>query len=137
MHNNQNNHIKGKFQIEERRRKVASLIAQPMTETEIAKQELSQQFVYDLAKSDLAYYYKQCIDGIEIVLKKGWEVFNNTRGEYDDLSSKDRLQALRVIRECNESNFALFKEGPSIMNVKALEGRLAKIEDRQQQQVTQ
>jgi hypothetical protein len=59
MHNNQNNHIKGKFQIEERRRKVASLIAQPMTETEIAKQELSQQFVYDLAKSDLAMM-KQC-----------------------------------------------------------------------------
>jgi IS30 family transposase len=47
-----------------------------MTETEIAKElgvdqstisrdikvlkELSQRFVYDLAKSDLAYYYKQC-----------------------------------------------------------------------------
>jgi hypothetical protein len=27
--------------------------------------ELSQQFVYDLAKSDLAYHYKQCIDEIE------------------------------------------------------------------------
>jgi len=38
MHNNQNNHINGKFQIEERRRKVASLIAQSMTETDIAKE---------------------------------------------------------------------------------------------------
>jgi len=27
--------------------------------------KLSQRFVFDLAKSDLAYYYKQCIDGIE------------------------------------------------------------------------
>ena len=69
------------FKIEERRRKVASLIAQSMTESKIAQElkvdqstisrdvkalkELSQQFVYDLAKSDLAYYYKQCIDGIE------------------------------------------------------------------------
>jgi hypothetical protein len=26
--------------------------------------EMSQQFVFDLAKSDLAYYYKQSIDGI-------------------------------------------------------------------------
>ena len=57
-------------------KEVASLIAQSMTETEIAKElgvdqstisrdikvlkELSQRFVYDLAKSDLAYYYKQC-----------------------------------------------------------------------------
>jgi HTH domain len=150
MHNNQNNHINGKFRIDERRRKVASLIAQSMTETEIAKEldvdqstisrdikvlkELSQQFVYDLAKSDLAYYYKQCIDGIEAVLKKGWEMFNNTNGNYDDLSSKDKLFALRVIKECNESKFALFKKGPSIMNIKALEERLNKIEDRRQQQ---
>ena len=59
------------FKIEERRRKVASLLAQSMTETEIVQElnvdqstisrdvkalkELSQQFVYDLAKSDLAY----------------------------------------------------------------------------------
>jgi Trp operon repressor len=62
-------------------RQVASLLAQSMTETEIAEQlnvdqstisrdvkalkEMSQQFVFDLAKSDLAYYYKQSIDGIK------------------------------------------------------------------------
>jgi DNA-binding transcriptional ArsR family regulator len=141
MHNNQNNHINGKFQIEERRRKVASLIAQSITETDIAKElgvdqstisrdikalkELSQRFVYDLAKSDLAYYYKQCLDGIEAVLKKGWEMFNNSSG---DLTPRDRLFALKVIRECNESKFALLERGPSIMNIKALEERLNKIE---------
>lgn len=59
---------KRKFGIECRRKKVASLIAQSMTETEIAEQlkvdqstisrdikvleKMSQQFVYDLAKSD-------------------------------------------------------------------------------------
>jgi hypothetical protein len=82
MHNNYN------FKIEERRRKVASMLAQSMTETEteIAQQlnvdqstisgdvkvlkEMSQQFVFDLAKSDLAYYYKQCIDSIEEVRRK-------------------------------------------------------------------
>ena len=74
-----------KYEIEERRRKVATLLAQSMTETEIAFElkvdqstisrdikilkVLSQQFVFDLAKSDLAYYYKQCIDGIEEVSK--------------------------------------------------------------------
>jgi Trp operon repressor len=71
------------FKIEDRRRIVATLLAQSMTETEIAQElkvdqstisrdikalkELSQRFVFDLAKSDLAYYYKQCIDGIEEV----------------------------------------------------------------------
>ena len=66
-----------KYEIEERRLKVATLLAQSMTETEIAYElkadqstisrdikvlkELSQRFVFDLAKSDLAYYYKQCM----------------------------------------------------------------------------
>jgi IS30 family transposase len=61
MHNN-----KSHFKIEERRRKMASLIAQSMTETDIAEKltvdqstisrdikalkEMSQQFVFDLAK---------------------------------------------------------------------------------------
>jgi IS30 family transposase len=79
------------LKIEERRRKVSSLLAQSMTESEIAEElhvdqstisrdirvlkELSQQFVFDLAKSDLAYYYKQCTDGIEEVRRKGWEIF--------------------------------------------------------------
>jgi DNA-binding transcriptional ArsR family regulator len=132
-----------KFEIEERRRKVASLLAQSMTETEIAQElevdqstvsrdikflkELSQQFVYDLAKSDLAYYYKQCIDGIEEVRRKGWDIFK----KYNNLAPRDKLLALKVIRECNESKFALFKEGPSIMNVKSLEERLETIESRE------
>jgi IS30 family transposase len=70
-----------KFKIEDRHRKVATLLAQSMRESEIAQElkvdqstisrdikvlkQLSQRFVFDLAKSDLAYFYKQCIDGIE------------------------------------------------------------------------
>ena len=125
-----------KYEIEERRRKVATLLAQSITETEIAHElkvgqstisrdkvlkALSQRFVFDLAKSDLAYYYKQCIDGIEEVRRKGWEIF---KGRNNKLTPKDKLLALKVIRECNEAKFALFKEGPSIMHTKSLEERL-------------
>lgn len=128
------------FKIEERRRKVTSLLAQSMTESEIAQElcvdqstisrdiralkELSQRFVYDLAKSDLAYSYKQCIDGVEEVKRRAWLMFNNN--ELQNL--KDKLLALKLIKECNEAKFTLFKDGPSIMNLKALEERLNKIE---------
>ena len=131
-----------KFKIEERRRKVATLLAQSMTETEIAHElkvdqstisrdikvlkQMSQKFVFDLAKSDLAYYYKQCIDGIEEVRRKGWEIFKGS-----SLIPKDKLLALKVIKECNEAKFALFKEGPSIMHIKSLEERLQNIESRE------
>jgi hypothetical protein len=121
---------------------VATLLAQSMTEREIAKKlkvdqstisrdikvlkKLSQQFVYDLAKSDLAYYYKQCLDGIEEVKKKGWDIFNGIK----NLTTIDKLLALKLIMECNEAKFALFKEEPAIMQVKSMEERLANIESR-------
>jgi len=111
-----------KFEIEDRRRKVATLLAQSMTETEIADElevdqstisrdikvlkELSQRFVFDLATSDLVYYYKQCIDGIEEVRRKGWEIFKGQNN--GNLTPKDKLLALKVIREYNEAKFALF-----------------------------
>jgi hypothetical protein len=135
-----------KYEIEERRRKVAILLAQSMNETEIALELkvdqstisrdvkalklISQRFVFDLAKSDLAYYYKQCIDGIEEVRRKGWEIFKGQNSN-SNLTPKDKLLALKVIRECNEAKFALFKEGPSIMHIKSLEERLENIESRE------
>jgi hypothetical protein len=132
-----------KYKIEDRRRGVASLLAQSMTEKEIAKKlkvdqstisrdikvlkKLSQQFVYDLAKSDLAYCYKQCLDGIEEVKRRGWEIFNGM----NNLTTRDKLLALKLIMECNEAKFALFKEGPAITQVKSMGERLANIESRE------
>ena len=47
---------------------------------------MSQQFVFDLANSDLAYYYKQSIDGIEEAKKEPWRRYNNT----DTRSTKEK-----------------------------------------------
>jgi IS30 family transposase len=127
------------FKIEERRRKVASLLAQSMTENEIAHElnvdqstisrdvkalkELSQQFVYDLAKSDLAYYYKQSIDGIEEAKREAWRIYHD-----NDILVKEKLAALKLIVESNEARFKLLSEGPSVVAVKSLEERVNKIE---------
>jgi hypothetical protein len=45
------------------------------------------------------YYYKRYLDGIEEVRRKGWEIFNRMANE----SSRDRLLALKLIAECNET----------------------------------
>jgi DNA-binding transcriptional ArsR family regulator len=130
------------FKIDERRRRVASLLAQSMIEEEIANilnvnqstisrdikvlKQMSREFVYNLAKSDLAYCYKQCIDGVEEVKRKAWSIFNN-----ELLNPKDKILALKLIKECDEAKFTLFKDGPSIMNLKALEERLNRVESGQ------
>jgi IS30 family transposase len=143
--------MKNKFKIEERRRQVASLLAQSMTESEIAQKlnvdqstisrdikalkQMSQQFVFDLAKSDLAYHYQQCINGIEEVRRRAWELIRDDNKEEEEqqqsLTLKDKLLVLKLIKECEEGKFALFKDGPSILNVKSLEERIYHIEIRQ------
>ena len=152
LHNSKDgNNTKNRFKIEERRRQVASLLAQSITESEIAEKlnvdqstisrdikalkQMSQQFVFDLAKSDLAYHYQQCINGIEEVRRKAWELLREDeeeeKGQRNSLTLKDKLSILKLIKECEEGKFVLFKDGPSIMNVKSLEERILQIEVRQ------
>jgi IS30 family transposase len=127
--------------VELRRKQVSALLAQAVTEEEIAQKlnvdqstisrdikhlkVVSQKFVYDLAKSDLAFYYKQSIDGIQEVNKKAWELYRNQ----NNTDMKLKLLALKLVKECNEAIFSLFSQGPSIMNIKALEERLNKVEN--------
>ena len=137
--NNNNNSGKSKFIIEERRRWVAKLWAQSKSETEIARElncnvsticrdikflkKLSQQFVFDLAK-DLGFYYKSCIDTMNEIQQKCWNIYNND----DQISQKDRLLALKIIKETCESKFSLIEKGPSVMALNSLQERVEKIE---------
>lgn len=134
-----NNSSKSKFIIEERRRLVAKLWAQSKSETEIARElqcnvsticrdikflkKLSQQFVFDLAK-DLGFYYKSCIDTMNEIQQKCWNIYNND----DQISQKDRLLALKIIKETCESKFSLIEKGPSVMALNSLQERVEKIE---------
>jgi IS30 family transposase len=121
------------------------LLAQSITETEIAKKlnvdqstisrdikalkEMSQQFVFDLAKSDLAYYYKQSIDGIEEAKREAWRIHKD-----NSTSVREKLAALKLIIEANEARFKLLSEGPSVLAMKSLEDRLNKIESMEARQ---
>jgi DNA-binding CsgD family transcriptional regulator len=143
MFKNANNSHYGNFAVEERRRQVAALLAQAMTQDEIAAElgvsqmtisrdiqvlrEMSSQFIFDLAKSDLGFYYAQCIESIEQVNRKAWRLHND---EDNDLSPRDRLLALKIIIEASQAKFGLFEKGPELLNAKTLETRLGAIEKR-------
>jgi hypothetical protein len=77
---------------------------------------MSQQFVYDLAKSDLAYYFKQSIAGIEEAKKESWKIYND-----ETVPVREKLLALKLIMQSDETRFKLLSEGPSVLAVKALE----------------
>ena len=141
-------------EIKKRRDLVSALHARSMTETEIEKRlkaigysvdqatisrdlkaikdEVSQDFIFSLARSDLAYYFKNALDTIDQVKLECWNIYNKTN---DNTPIRDKLAPLSLIKECSESKFALVSEGPAIMTVKALEERLTQLEENTRQVV--
>lgn len=87
------------YLIEDRRRQVAIMAAQGMTEIEIGQKLgvdnttiskdikelklISQQFVYDITKSDFTYYYYQNLELVKLILRKQWEIINKDDGDID------------------------------------------------------
>ena len=69
------------------------MLAQAKTEVEIANalgvdqttislnvkalKEAVQEFIYDLAKPDLAFYYKQCLDRVDEIIRLAFNRFND------------------------------------------------------------
>jgi IS30 family transposase len=132
-----------KFQIEERRRQIASMLARSMTEQEIADllnvdrttiskditalKRMSQQFIYELAKSDLAYYYRQCLDTMHEAERMIWDTYRN-KERYIPAERKERYQLAKMVIDSVQARFSMFKDGPSVMSVMSMEERLEHIE---------
>ena len=92
------------YQIEDRRRQVAIMVAQGISEVEItaklgvdnttiskdikALKLISQQFIYDITKSDFTYYYKQCLDMVKFVLREQSEIVDK-----ENITKQDMCRA--------------------------------------------
>ena len=89
------------YEVKERRKQVATMAAQGMTEIEIGQKLgvdnstiskdikelklISQQFVYDITKSDFTYYYYQNLELVKQVLRKQWEIVDKEHIDDQDL----------------------------------------------------
>jgi hypothetical protein len=77
-----------------------------------------------LAKSDLAYYFQQSIDGIVEAKREAWNIY-----QAEDTSTAEKLAALKIIVESNEAKFKLLSEGPAVLTMKSLEERVKRVEE--------
>ena len=82
-----------------------------------------RNFTRLLMHNDLAYYYKQSIDGIEEAKKESWKIYND-----QTVPMREKLLALKLIIQSDETRFKLLSEGPGLLAVKSLEDRLNRIE---------
>lgn len=81
----------------------------------------SQNYLNDLAKSTLPFLYQTSISGIGEVLKESWNIYESTDNNFQ------KLAALKLAKECQESIFKLVDEGPSVMYLKQLQEKLIQI----------
>jgi hypothetical protein len=80
-----------------------------------------------LVKETLPFMYQTSIEGIKSVLNECWNIYNNKDSE-NEVTWMNKLNALKLAKECNESLFKLVAEGPSIVYLRELEERLEKVE---------
>jgi hypothetical protein len=134
-----------RLQIRERREDVLVLLTKGMKGYEIAKElgvdastvsrdihyliSQSHNYLNSLAKEALPFMYQTSIEGIRNVLKECWNIYTTEGNE--EMTWFHKLAALKLAKECNEAIFKLTAEGPSVMYVKLLEQRLARIEARE------
>lgn len=132
---------KTQLEREQRRKEVAQLVQLRLTEAEIAQRlnvnpatvsrdiktlkQTAIRFVYDLAKQDLAFFYKDLIDDINKARMQAWGEFYKCT---DERQRRDRLNALKVVVQSNTAMFELLQQGPAVMSVKAMEERLTILE---------
>lgn len=128
--------------IQERRQKIWTLITRGMKGYEIAKEinvdpgtisrdikyltTQSQNYLNDLARQTLPFMYQTSIEGIKSILKECWKIYES---DDDKINWFQRLAALKLAKECNESIFNLVDEGPSVMYLKMLQERLIQINE--------
>jgi hypothetical protein len=104
---------------EERRRQVAILVTQSYSEMGIAARLgvdnttiskdikalklISQQFIYDITKSDFTYYYKHCLETVKLILRKQCEIVDKERITKEDVwRAKILSDMLSTVSTINE-----------------------------------
>ena len=89
----------------------------------------SQNYLNNLAKETLPFMYQTSIEGIRSILKECWNIYQSDDSK---INWFQRLSALKLAKECNESIFNLVDEGPSVMYLKQLQERLTQINENRQ-----
>jgi len=139
MKSNNNNRTRTALEVQRRRKSVAELMnREDMSETEISNflncskstickdikflKRQAQEYVWNLAKQDLAYFYVSTIHDLDKARASAWAIHNGCE------ENKDKLAALKIIVTCNVERFKLLTEGPAVMASKALAERVDQIE---------
>src|SRR4030095_5922460 len=100
------------------------MLSQGLNETEIAKElnvgqstvsrdlksikRQSQKKIESVIEDVLPYEYNKSIISVEQIIKECWKIYHDTSGKW---TSKNKLDALKLIKETNTTRHEILMEG--------------------------
>ena len=126
-----------KFIIIERREKVLVLLSQGLNETEISKQlnvgqstvcrdirvikKQSKDIIQSVLKDILPFEFGRCLISVEQLIREGWIIYHDKSGKW---TNKDKINALKIIKESIRTKFEILLEGPAVLRLQDLKERI-------------
>jgi hypothetical protein len=124
----------------ERRESVHILLSQNLTEIEIARKlkvdqstisrdvtaikKESQEVLLNIAREMLPYEYGKSLLCMNQVIKECWNIFDDRTNRW---TNKDKLNALRLIKEATMSRVEILFNGPVTLEVQHFRDKLDKL----------
>jgi hypothetical protein len=90
-------------------------------------------FLYDLCKSDLCFFYRQTILDLDHARHICWQIINEENNSNNKITTKDRIQAARTIIQADQIRFELLSNGEGVLAAKNLSDRVDAITKEQEQ----
>jgi len=129
-----------RFLIIERQQKVFSMLSHGLTESEISRQlnvdqsticrdvkrikRDTQRTVELIAKDILPYEFGKSMLSLNHIIKECWNICQDKSGKW---TNKDKLNALKLIKDTERTRLEVLLEGPVGLLVQQLQEKLTKI----------
>jgi hypothetical protein len=120
-----------KFVIMERRERVLKLISENMTEIEIAKdlcashstvcrdikaiKKECQNGIQNIIEETLPYELEKSLQCMNLIIKECWNI---QKDKSDKWTNKDKLNALKLIKDAESTRFEILMSGPVTLKAK-------------------
>ena len=126
-----------RFVIKERREQVSIFLSQSITEIEIARRlkvdqstvsrdvkqikKESQRVIENIAKETLPFEFGRCLSSLGRVAKECWNIFDDKSEKW---TNKDKINALKLIKETERTKFEVLLQGPTNLYIQELNDKL-------------
>jgi hypothetical protein len=121
--------------IRESREKILLLMEKGYNQLDIAKElqitrmtinrdmhyinEMTNKGVFEMAKTSFATMYSNCNDGFNEIQKEYWKIYCNVDND-PNITPVVKLAALKLAAEIHDKEFSMFKDGPTVMDLRRL-----------------